>query len=259
VWEELVGATIDNTWRFAEGGDIRIGRMFVDTGFHWEETLRFCKEHWSGGRMLPCRGVGADKRKTVGGGPIIHSEHRTKHPPYATVVNVDVNVAKDQIAAMLAKTEPGAGFVHIPSGPGGAPIRGFDPHVIEEYTAESCTVKMVNGFKQYTWHKVAHRSNERLDCLVYSLAALIHSRVNLDKLSGPLVVPEAKEAPRPQQTAKHPTWGVIHRAPLPNDTDGWEQNARAFYANNLLRQGQTTRPEDKPRSPWRAINRPIEW
>ena len=150
VWDELVGATIEARWRFAEAGDIRIGRMFVDTGFHWEETLRFCKEHWSGGRMLPCRGLGADKRKTVGGGPIIHSENRTKRPPYAMVVNVDVNVAKDQIAQMLAKTEPGPGYVHIPSGPGGAPIRGFDPHVIEEFTAESCTVKMVNGFKQYT-------------------------------------------------------------------------------------------------------------
>jgi phage terminase large subunit GpA-like protein len=52
---------------------------------------------------------------------------------------------------------------------------------------------MVNGFKQYTWHKVGHRSNERLDPLVYSLAALIHSRVNLDKQSGPLIVPEVKE------------------------------------------------------------------
>ena len=84
-----------------------------------------CKEHWSGGRMLPCKGLGADKRKTVGGGPIIHSENRTKHPPYVMVVNVDVNVAKDQIAQMLAKTVPGPGFAHIPSGAGGAPIRAL--------------------------------------------------------------------------------------------------------------------------------------
>jgi phage terminase large subunit GpA-like protein len=146
VWEELAKVTIEASWRFAEGREIRIGRMFVDTGFHWEETLRFCKEHWSAGRMFPCKGLGADKRKSVGGGPIIHSENRTKRPPYCMVVNVDVNVAKDQIAGMLAKTEPGAGFVHIPAGLGGAPIRGFDQHVIEEFTAESCTVRMVNGF-----------------------------------------------------------------------------------------------------------------
>ena len=94
----------------------------------------------NGEKGLRCR-----QAKTVGGGPIIHSENRTKRPPYCMVVNVDVNVAKDQIAGMLAKTEAGAGFVHIPSGPGGAPIRGFDQHVIEEFTAESCTVRMVNG------------------------------------------------------------------------------------------------------------------
>jgi len=108
AWEELAQATVENSWSFAAGGAMKIGRMLCDTGYHWEETLRACKEHWSGGRMLPCRGVGADKRKTVGGGPIIHSEHRTKHPPYVMVVNVDVNVAKDQIAQMLAKTEPQA-------------------------------------------------------------------------------------------------------------------------------------------------------
>lgn len=60
--------------------------------------------------MLRCKGLGADKRKTVGGGPIIHSENRIKRPPYAVVINVEVNVAKDQIAGMLAKTEPGPGF-----------------------------------------------------------------------------------------------------------------------------------------------------
>src|SRR5262249_7202451 len=133
-----------------------------------------------------------------------------------------------QLNTFKTKTEPGAGFVHIPSGPDGEPVRGFDPHVIEEFTAESCTVKMVNRFKQYTWHKVAHRSNERLDCLVYALAAMVHSRVNLDKVSGLLIVPEAKEQ-QPPPTAARPKWGVISSVPLPNDTDALEQNARAFF------------------------------
>jgi phage terminase large subunit GpA-like protein len=246
VWEELAAATIDNTWSLRDGGLIKIGRMFVDAAFHWEETLRFSKEHWSGGRLFPCKGLGADKRKkSVGGGPILHSENRTKRPPYVMVVNVDVNVAKDQIAGMLAKTESGAGYVHIPSGPGGGPIRGFDQHVIEEFTAESCTVRMVNGFKQYTWHKVAHRSNERLDCLVYALAALVHSRLDLDKLPGPLIEPPAKEQP-PQQLKKRPAWGVIHRVALPTETNHWQDAG-------------TVRPEDKPRSQFGVVNRPLEW
>ena len=249
VSEDLAKATIEASWRFPQGGDIRIGRMFCDTGFHWEETLRFCKEHWSGGRMLPCKGLGADKRKTVGGGPIIHSEVRTKRPPYTVVVNIDVNVAKDQIAAMLAKTEPGAGFIHIPSGPGGTPVRGFDQHVIEEFTSESCTVRMVNGFKQYTWHKVAHRSNERLDCLVYALAALIHSRVNLDKLSSPLVEQPAQKEGDSQEAkqTQRPKWG----AQTLNVTDP--------YIQMLQREQQAQRVQQVPNGMrWGAQNRPLE-
>jgi phage terminase large subunit GpA-like protein len=270
VWEELAKVTLEAIWRFPEGGDIRIGRMLVDTGFHWEETLRFCKEHWSGGRMLPCKGLGADKRKTVGGGPIIHSENRTKRPPYATVINVDVNVAKDQISGMLAKTEPGPGFIHIPGGPGGAPVRGFDQHVIEEFTAESCTLRMVNGFKQYSWHKVAHRSNERLDCLVYALAALVHSRVELDKLPGPLVESEAKgQKSRPEP--ERPAWGVIARTPLPNEEGPRTRqtpNGRSITSvgtvpvNNLWYDvdGNQRHPDKMPAHlRWGAINGPLEW
>jgi Phage terminase large subunit (GpA) len=131
-------------------------------------------------------------------------------------------------------------------GPGGTPIRGFDQHVIEEFTSESCTVRMVNGFKQYTWRKVAHRSNERLDCLVYALAALVHARVNLDKLSGPVIEPEKpKEEQLQQPREERPAWGVIHRARLPTDTD-WQKVV-------------ATRPEDKSRSPWGVQNRPMVW
>ena len=50
---------------------------------------------------------------------------------------------------------------------------------------------------------------------MYALAALIHSRVNLDKLSGPLIVPEAKEQQSQEaKETRRPTWGVIHRVPF---------------------------------------------
>ena len=46
-----------------------------------------------------------------------------------------------------------------------------------------------------------------------------------------------KERDRLKGQQEHPKWGVIHRVPLPTDTDGWQQ-------------ALTTPPEDKPRSPW---------
>jgi phage terminase large subunit GpA-like protein len=246
VWEELAAATIDATWSFRDGGLIKIGRMFVDAAFHWEETLRFAKEHWSGGRLFACKGLGADKRKSVGGGPILHSENRTKRPPYVIVVNVDVNVAKDQIAEMLAKTQPGGGFVHIPAGSGGSPIRGFDQHVIEEFTAESCSMRMVNGFKQYTWHKVAHRSNERLDCLGYALAALVHSRLDLDKLPGPLIEAPASDRSQSQPVETKYAWGA-------------QQSTGNIFAPSP---GRVVKPGEDPwvvKPKWGVQNRPVTW
>jgi hypothetical protein len=56
-----------------------------------------------------------------------------------------------------------------------------------------------------------------------------------------------------------PKWGVIHRAPLPNDSDGREQNARAFFESNVLGQGHPRQPPDKPGSPWGVQNKPLVW
>ena len=41
-------------------------------------------------------------------------------------------------------------------------------------------------------------------------------------------------------------WGVIHRAQLPSDTNGWQEV-------------RTIRPEDKPAARWGAQNTPIQW
>jgi len=109
---------------------------------------------------------------------------------------------------------------------------------------------MVNGYKQFTWRKVAHRSDERLDCLVYALAALVHARVNLEKLSGPLVETEAKEKQQPEG-AKRPTWGVMpgNGLLLP---DGMTVGPK-------VAPGSVPVPQNKSRSPWGVQNRPIEW
>jgi len=102
----------------------------------------------------------------------------------------------------------------------------------------------------HAWHTVAHRSNERLDCLVYSLAALIHSRVNLDKLSGPLIVPEAKEQPPQRQAMKRPTWGaqpgtgvLLDGAPI----------------GPKVPVGSAPQHQERPRSRFGVQNVPLQW
>jgi phage terminase large subunit GpA-like protein len=63
VWEELAQATIEASWSFAGGGVIRIGRMFVDTGFHWEETLSKVTRS-NGAKPLPVKSSASEPAKT---------------------------------------------------------------------------------------------------------------------------------------------------------------------------------------------------
>jgi len=162
-----------------------------------------------------------------------------------TVQNVDTDVGKSQLANMLARKEPGPGYVHLPCGVNGEDAGGWDIEAVAELTAEYRREQNVRGYTVTRWYKRMGRANHRLDCFLYGLGALSISRLKIDECALQRV--EAKNVGKEPEKKEQPVkWGVVSRAPLPNDTDGWQQAV-------------TTRPEDKPRSPWGAINRPIEW
>ena len=53
-----------------------------------------------------------------------------------TVQNVDTDVGKSQLANMLARKEPGPGYVHLPCGVNGEDAGGWDIEAVAELTAE---------------------------------------------------------------------------------------------------------------------------
>jgi len=84
------------------------------------------------------------------------------------------------------------------------------------------------------------RANHRLDCFLYSLAALSISRLKIDECALQRV--EAKNIGKEPEKKEQPVkWGVISRAPLPSDIV------------------HASQPLDKPRSPWGVQNSPITW
>ena len=85
--------------------------------------------------------------------------------------------------------------------------------------------------------------------MVMVLCLLDVYRSQIDRMSEPQLVQENGETSTAQPESGRPTWGVIHRAPLPDDTNNWPK----------VPGGSVPVPQDKPRSPWGAINRPIEW
>ena len=136
--------------------------------------------------------------------------------------------------------------VHLPSGPNGEVAGGWDIEAVAELTAEYRREQHVRGYTVTRWHKRADRPNHRLDCFVYALGALAISRLKIDDCELQRV--EAKNVGQKPKSEK-PKWGAIYRAPLPGDTNSWPK----------VPVGSVPVPQEKPRSPWGAINRPIQW
>lgn len=127
------------------------------------------------------------------------------------VQNIDVDIAKTQLATLLARREPGAGFVHLPCGPNGEVKGGWDEEAIGELTAEYKRETNVRGYTVAHWYKRTGRANHRLDAFCYCLAALVMSRLKLDDCE--LQRTEARNVEEPASTRgreqrPRQVWGV---------------------------------------------------
>ena len=70
-----------------------------------------------------------------------------------TVQNVDPDVGKLQLANMLARKEPGPGYVHLPCGVNGEDAGGWDIEAVAELTAEYRREQHVRGYTVTRWYK----------------------------------------------------------------------------------------------------------
>jgi hypothetical protein len=82
--------------------------------------------------------------------------------------------------------------------------------------------------------------------VVMVLCLLDVYRSQIDRMAEPQLVQKNGEKPSPESS--RPTWGVIHRAPLPGDP---------MPSGPVVPIGSQLPPQK--RSPWGAINRPTEW
>ena len=94
---------------------------------------------------------------------------------------MDVNIAKSQLSNMLARRDPGPGYIPPAVRPkrggrrqlGSGDNRRIDGRVQRRQSNQ-------RGYTINGWHKKSGRANHRLDCLVYALAALSISRLKID-------------------------------------------------------------------------------
>jgi phage terminase large subunit GpA-like protein len=245
VWKAL-SEVLSANWFDRDGNQYRPVCAALDVqGDHYPECLEFVRAHRYKCRLHAVRGYGGAKASSSARSfGILRNVYQDKSTG-VPVQNLDTDIAKSQLATMLARKDPIQ--VHLPCGPHGENVGGWDAESIAELTAEYRREEHVRGYTLTKWYKRSGRPNHRLDCFAYSLAALALSRLKIDDCE--LQRTEAKNVGKEPEKKEPPKWGAIYRAPLPGETNSWPK----------VPVGSVPVPQDKPRSVWGVQNRPIEW
>jgi phage terminase large subunit GpA-like protein len=200
VWKALL-EVLTTKWLDKEGNWYPPVISALDIqGDFFPECLEFIRAHGWRARLRAVRGYASQRSQAAGRSFGIL---RNRYPDKATgvtVQNIDVDVAKSQLANMLARSAPGPGFVHLPCNPDGSDKGGWDQETIAELTAEYRRQTNLRGYTISRWYKKSGRPNHRLDCLVYALAALAISRLKIDDCAIQRV--EARNVGKPDEREK---------------------------------------------------------
>lgn len=174
----------------------------------WLPCLEFVRAHGWLARLRAVRGYAAQRAVVSGRSFGILRNRYVDKSTGVTVTNVDVDIAKSQLANMLARKDPGPGYVHLPCAPDGGIAGGWDLDAVGELTAEYRRQSNQRGYTVSRWYKKSNRPNHRLDCLTYSLAALAISRLKIDTC--PLQRVEARHIgkPAPAQDSERSPFGA---------------------------------------------------
>lgn len=172
VWDQLA-AVVSETWTRADGLDIPLRLMAVDTGYNTQHVYNFCRR-FDVTRVIPVKG--SDSQQMMITPPRqVDVTASGKKIGRVKVWHVGVSVIKSELYGWLRqeRDETGNapyGFCHFPE---------YEPNYFRGLTAEELQMKMNSrGFRVYQWVKKYDR-NEPLDCRVYARSAA--SVVGLDR------------------------------------------------------------------------------
>jgi len=125
------------------------------------------------------------------------------------------SVAKDLLFNRLEIPVAGPGFIHI-----GEADRGFDEAWSREMTAERKELSFVGVFRKTVWRRIStSQPNDAWDLCCMTLILIESMKLRFTEETKPdYFEPKAvEEGDGKNGQSSAPRWGVIHRAPLPND------------------------------------------
>jgi phage terminase large subunit GpA-like protein len=206
VWKALLDV-LATTWLDRDGNGYRPVASAIDVqGDFYPQCLEFVRANGFKHRLRAVRGYAPHHGQAAGRSFGILRNRYSDKSTGVLVHSVDVDVAKSQLANMLARRDPGPGFVHLPCGPHGEDVGGWDQETIAELTAEYRRQSNLRGYTVSRWYKKSGRANHRLDCFVYALAALSISRLKIDDCEIQRI--EARNIGKPEKSQERSPFGA---------------------------------------------------
>lgn len=195
------------TYRREGGGALRIAASCLDTAGHrTTQAYDYVAKHAKLGRFRIHAIIGRpdtpEKIRPLVSKPSPQTWGKGARPVELYIVGVDG--AKGLVTQRLALTEPGPGYIHIPTAAEGDQSGAYDwvdLELAEQLASEKLVMKYSRGRTIQKWENIRKR-NEMLDCSVYALAALRLARVDLSILHSRMgaMIAQAPEAqPKPQE------------------------------------------------------------
>lgn len=165
VWDDLA-RILDEKFTRADGREIGISRMCVDSGYNTTQVYNFCRR-FDPSRIVPTKGNAGQNVILSPPKPVDRSDRSGRKAGTTMLWTVGVDILKAELYAWLRLTqnEDGSypdGFCHFPT--------AYNEAYFEMLTAEQIVKKINRGFPVYVWEKKRQR-NEALDCRVLARAA----------------------------------------------------------------------------------------
>jgi phage terminase large subunit GpA-like protein len=164
-WLEL-DKILNESWTAADGRELRIRMMCVDSGFNTQQVYKWVRKH-AADRVRAIKG--SDQLQTAFSNPkdIDIQANGQKLKRVSKVWPVGVSLLKQELYGWLTLDGAGddgkylPGFCHYPQ---------LDEEYFKSLCSEQLMKRKVNERTVYKWVKI-HERNEALDCRVYSRAA----------------------------------------------------------------------------------------
>ena len=204
VWRH-VAEMLDEDFPHELGGEVRIAKMAVDSGFNTTAVYDFVRK-MQASRAMAVKGDSHTSALIGAPNPIEVGPQGRRVKTGLRLWPVNSSIAKEELYRWLRHPMPNleagepwpAGYCHFPQ---------YSMEYFEQMTAEHLIVRAVGGHRKAVWEKLRPH-NEALDCRVYARAAMAALRVDtwnekrwMD-LETALTVERPKDGPAPRSAVK---------------------------------------------------------